>query len=470
MTFLVLANLTLAVLLAISGIAKLRAPAATRDAFTALRLPAALRRSPAPTALPWAELALAVVLVFGAGWLLVLGTVGALLLFLAYTAIIARALGFDEPVSCACFGTLGAHDVSKRTLARNLLLVALAALGVWSALAGHTVYDLGWLGWGWVAVAALAAAAVALSLGGAPAVLAAGGHSWIGNAVITERATGAAVQVRRLAARHDGVVLLFVLPGCGGCERVMADLPRDAGRVVVPLMPSDSSADAWGGLGVELYEDPGFNLGRAVSGGASPAALELGRDGVPVGPVAIGFDDVTALIGARPAAPRPESASPEPEPEPAPEAAVEDDVADYQRTPIPDAVLLRPTGEPVTVRRLAAERARLLVAIDCLCAPARESINRLAEWQERLPILEVGLVVPFQLKPGTLTPAQEAVSFYDHEALASSALGLHGKSSAVLLGADGLLAGGPVHGLDEVEAFVADIESQLQGAEADHEL
>ena len=69
-----LGNLTCAVLLAISGVSKLRAKQETRDAFHALRLPEWLRRSPAPLLLPWAELVLAVVLVFGSGWVLVAGS------------------------------------------------------------------------------------------------------------------------------------------------------------------------------------------------------------------------------------------------------------------------------------------------------------------------------------------------------------------------------------------------------------
>ena len=38
-------------------------------------------------------------------------------------------------------------------------------------------------------------------------------------------------------------------------------------------------------------------------------------------------------------------------------------------------------------------------------------------------------------------------------------------TAAVLLGADGMIAGGPVSGIDEVAQFVADIEAQLPPAE-----
>lgn len=455
MTYLTLASLTLAFLLAVSGIAKLRSPAATREAFTALRLPEVLRRSPAPAALPWLELLLAVVLAAGVGWLLIGGAVAALALFVAYTVVIGRALGFDEPVRCACFGTLGTHDVSTRTLVRNVVLVLLAVAAVVAAVLDQSVYTLGASGWGWVAVAALASAAVALSLGGAPGPVAGDGPGWLGGAVVTHVASGESIGIRSLAARHDGVVLLFVLAGCGSCERVIADLPewrqRHPGREVVVLRAPGQMSDGWADL--DLYEDPGFNLARALSGGYTPTAVELGRDGAPVGKVAVGYEPVTALLNA--------TATPAP-PEDESEATQQEVEADYVRRPIPDVVLLRSDGEPATARALASQQAQLLVGIDCLCTPARQAIDRLSEWQERLPILQVSLVVPFTMGGSELTERQGVIALYDHEGIASRALGLSGNVSAVLLGADGGLAGGPVSGLDEVEAFVSEIEEQIR--------
>lgn len=473
MSFLVLANVAIAFLLIVSGVAKLRAPAATRDAFTALRLPGVLRRSPAPAVLPWAELALAVILLTGTSWVLLAGAIGALLLFLAYTVIIARALGFDEPVRCACFGTLGAHDVSRRTLVRNVLLVLLAALGVWAAAQTISTYSLDRNGWGWLAVAAVVTAAVTLSLGGGSSrtVASVDGLGWLSRASVTEPATGRMVALNRLAAEHGGVVLLFVLAGCGACERVLAQLPawREANprRVVIPItLPGDAPANL---AGQQYHEDPGFNLATALSGGMTPTAIELGRDGVPVGPPAVGSDEVIALITGSaeqpPHAAAPGDATP---PAPAADDAVPDErdpLEEYRRGPIPDGVLLDHEGRPSTVRQLAERRAQLLIGIDCLCSPARNSIDNLLSWQERLPILDVRLVVPFTLRPDILAGGRETMALYDHRGLASRSLGLLGQTSAVLLGADGLLAGGPVSGRDEVEQFVAEIEAQVTGAE-----
>lgn len=60
---LLLPPLVAALLLVVSGVAKVRHPEETRSAFGELRLPRALTRSPAPVLLPWAEIVLAVAIV-----------------------------------------------------------------------------------------------------------------------------------------------------------------------------------------------------------------------------------------------------------------------------------------------------------------------------------------------------------------------------------------------------------------------
>lgn len=320
MDFLLLAHVVLAVLLLISGVAKLRDRDATADAFEALRLPSWLAGAGAPLLLPVAELVLAALLVLGRGWLLTAATAAVLVLMLAYTVVIARALGFDEPVRCGCFGALGSGDVTRATLVRNALLVALAALSVAGAVWGVVTWGQPATSWGWVLVALLSAAAVALSLGGGAAPASAGSMEWIQGASLIDESNGQTVRVRELAGAHGGVALLFVLPG---------------------------------------------------------------------------------------------------------------------------------------------EKAQLLVAVDCLCSPARMAMDSVVGWQEKLPMLDVRLVLPFRMQPGRLTPEQERLALYDHGGLATRSLGATGQVAAVLLGADGMLAGGPVHGIEEVRGFVDDIADEI---------
>lgn len=456
MDFLFLANLTLGVLLAVSGVAKLRDRAATADAFRALRLPAWLTSAGAPAVLPWAELALAALLVFTRGWLLVAATVAALLLMLGYTAVIARALGFDEPVRCGCFGALGAGDVDRRTLVRNVLLTVLAALGLAGALLGASIHGLPAPSWGWVGVAALASAAVALSLGGSSAgTVATGPKGWLADANLVAL-DGGHVRLADLARDHEGATLLFLLPGCGACEHLMGELPRlrerNPGRFIVPVLPHWAPADAYAGT-ADLHRDPGSNLATALGMKFAPAALEVGRDGGGEGDLVVGSTAVLTLLG--------DEVQPPPEPEAAPEEPAE---LDYVRRPIPNAVLLDADGAPHTLYEMVAERPQLLVSIDCLCASARTAVAQLEQWQARLPILDVRLVTQFRPQAGALTEAQERTAYYDHVGLASRALRLNGQVSAVLLGADGMLAGGPVEGLDEVVAFVDDIAEEIAEA------
>jgi hypothetical protein len=53
------------------------------------------------------------------------------------------------------------------------------------------------------------------------------------------------------------------------------------------------------------------------------------------------------------------------------------------------------------------------------------------------------------------------MTLHDPRRWARETLGLDGTPAAVLLGADGLLAGGPVSGRDEVVAFVDEIAGEL---------
>ena len=156
---------TLAAVLLVSGAAKLRDRRATRDAFDALRVPAWVPADITARALPWAEIVLAVALLALPSPWSPAAAVAVLLVMLSYTAVIARALTFDEPVTCSCFGSIGRHDVDRLTLARNILLTLLAAAATWFTLDGGSgpgaVADLDAQGWS-VLVATAAAAVVAV--------------------------------------------------------------------------------------------------------------------------------------------------------------------------------------------------------------------------------------------------------------------------------------------------------------------
>lgn len=119
--------LLIAILLVSAG-AKLRDPRDTSSVFLQLGLPEVLLRLHAPRLLPSGELALAAFLLLAPdGWYVVAAT-GTLLLFLAYFLVILRAVRLPYGITCGCFGRLGLGLVTRWTLVRNGVLLAVAVI------------------------------------------------------------------------------------------------------------------------------------------------------------------------------------------------------------------------------------------------------------------------------------------------------------------------------------------------------
>ncbi len=154
---------------------------------------------------------------------------------------------------------------------------------------------------------------------------------------------------------------------------------------------------------------------------------------------------------------------------PAPAAADpdEDELLDYERSPIPAAVLQQPDGRLITLTQLTAQRAALLVFVTEGCGPCERVLDHAGEW---IGELEETLQVRFvfsrpldQLRERT-TDRVEGHALHDLQFTARTALGGTSAPSAVLLGADGQLAGGPVNGGSAVIEFVQEIREQLAEA------
>ena len=304
--------LTLAVVLLTSGIAKLRDPVATRDAFDALRVPPVVPRDAAATALPWLEVALGVLLLVApSGWLVPVA-VAVVLLMLAYTAVIARALGFDEPVTCSCFGSIGRHDVDRTTLARNVLLTALSAVLAWSALEGGStpgaVADLDAAAW-WALAATAAAVAVAVLVTGGTGASSARvpeeelldyERQPIPYGVLT-MPDGHTATLAELAATQARL-LVALSPGCGPCVRTAERLDAWAAQLapavgVLAVYPDVSSAMTAPQHAPELSaSEPDLNIRRLFSISSTPAAVLLGADGYLAGGPVVGEDVVAEFV------------------------------------------------------------------------------------------------------------------------------------------------------------------------------
>ena len=124
-TLLLAARLSIAVVLIVSAIAKLADRHGLRRAMSEFGIPEVLAR-PAGLLLPAVELAVALALLpaRSAWW----AAVGALSLLLLFTSAVVGNIARGRRPECHCFGTLSSRPVSWRTVARNLALVAVAAV------------------------------------------------------------------------------------------------------------------------------------------------------------------------------------------------------------------------------------------------------------------------------------------------------------------------------------------------------
>ncbi|WP_087483776.1 MauE/DoxX family redox-associated membrane protein [Brachybacterium massiliense] len=156
-------------------------------------------------------------------------------------------------------------------------------------------------------------------------------------------------------------------------------------------------------------------------------------------------------------------------------AAEEEDeeLLDYERAPIPPAVLQQADTRLITLQQLAGQRAALLVFVSEGCGPCERVLDEVPGWLTALsPFLQVKAVLsrPLdQLRERTLERVGEH-ALHDLQFTARRALGARTAPSAVLLGADGLLAGGPVDGGSAVIEFVEEIIEQLGAAQEAGEL
>lgn len=335
---LALAPLTLAAVLVLSGLAKLPDPASTRSMMTMLRLPPVVANATVARLLPWAELTVAALLLTPWRWTFALGSLGAVLLFLAFWVVVARAMTFDPRPVCACFGRVGDHRITGRTVLRNTLLVALAMPTVVLALLGESAlgllaaFDTG--DRAWLLLALVLAAVAVLVLGGG----ARGDRRAQSRAVATDTpdrqpgtpagpvaegpladgpvADGPRVEapladgllvdpdhevvpVRRLASQQ---VQLFVLANCWcGSTMVTIDrlpdwrerLPHLGVQLVHTHVPWEEPRLA---RVAGVWWDPGARIYSALQAGPSPAAVLLDQGGRVVDGPVNGVEAIERLV------------------------------------------------------------------------------------------------------------------------------------------------------------------------------
>lgn len=322
----ILAPLILAVVLLISGLAKGRDAAATTSVIRELRLPAVLQKEWVAKALARGELALALLLISPWDGLFLAASMASLLLFAVYWAVVARALTFDPRPQCGCFGKIGDHRISAKTLVRNSILLALAVTGMMMAVQRQTVVSTVVQApgaWGWLIGSGLLVYLALLIIGGAPAQPAESGlvrlpapsmafavgeghNSPRGDtprpripSAVLQSADGRLHTLRDLALQRPQ---LLIGVGCL-CRPThvtisrMNDwtkrLPSVDVRIVTTLPPEKLKAATT--VQDPLY-DHGGNAWTALGMGASPSAALLGADGMMVTEPVSTLDEIEVFV------------------------------------------------------------------------------------------------------------------------------------------------------------------------------
>lgn len=139
---------------------------------------------------------------------------------------------------------------------------------------------------------------------------------------------------------------------------------------------------------------------------------------------------------------------------------------DYLRLPIPDVpVRLEEGGAEISLRDLAAERAQVILLLNPGCGPCTTISNKVAQWAGAVPEIDFRVLNPISHQNmREIKPIWEPYYVEEVGHQVGDVFGNPGRPSAILLGMDGLLAGGPAQGLTAVENLVADITEQITEA------
>jgi hypothetical protein len=167
---------------------------------------------------------------------------------------------------------------------------------------------------------------------------------------------------------------------------------------------------------------------------------------------------VTWFVVARPA--------PKPHHHDGPAASPGDDAGELPFVPslIPPALLTDSFGRQHTLQEMVRERAQLLVVVNCHCGTTATALRAWPDYRRRLPQLDVRFVFSGVAPQASVDGTDLTAAWTDHGGVTAHTLGITGSPGAILLGADGMIAGGPVSGNAELDEFVDEIAEALSEA------
>jgi thiol-disulfide isomerase/thioredoxin/uncharacterized membrane protein YphA (DoxX/SURF4 family) len=494
-TALLVVRLLLAAVFALASVTKLADLRGSRAAVAGFGVPERFA-APLGTLLPFAELAVAVVLLPASSARY--GALGACALLALFVLAIARSMARGEAPDCHCFGQLHSEPAGWRTLARNAVLGALAAFvaiaGWGSAGSSATAWIERLHGAGTVAFAGgLALAAVAtLTAWGLLALLRQNGRLLLRIDELEERldASGApaaalphhglplgdpapaftlsglygeSVTLESLSSADQPVMLLFTDPHCGPCNALMPQISEwqreHAGELTIAVLTRGSPDDSRTkvrehGIG-SVWLDDGLSVYTAYQGNGTPGAVLIDSDGRIASPVVAGADGITALVNRAVGAPAvavvqvPGGPGAHPAPPPPPQPSVPPVGADA-----PAVELRGLDGEQLPLTE--PDRDTLVVFWNPGCGFCQRMLDDVRAFEQsppagapRLLLISTGSVADNEAL-GLSAPIALDGSF-----AAGTAFGTTGTPSAILVDRQGKVASGLAIGAPGVMALAA---------------
>lgn len=151
-----------------------------------------------------------------------------------------------------------------------------------------------------------------------------------------------------------------------------------------------------------------------------------------------------------------------------PTVGASDGEDDYVRTRIPAVPLELADGTAINLRTLAAQKPILLLAVSSTCGWCEPVVEQKDKWRALLPEVDVRLLLTETPDESRWTEREEPQSLHDVDANVRASIFEWATPTALLLGADGMLAGGPVTGHLAVADFVDDVYETLHGERPVH--
>jgi len=498
--------------LLIAGVAKLADLGGSRRAVVDFGVPERLARV-VGVGLPVCELAAAVALLVSASARF--GALGALVLLLVFLAGISVALMRGTEADCHCFGQLHSAPVGWRTLARNLLLAAMAGFVV---LAGWRHPGISATHWVtrvpaaslvaicagllivalvsfqmWFSLQLLAQngrtlgrletlegmlheinGALGLAQNGAAAGPGRLGHGLGGGGLVVgsrapefelDGVDGERHSLGTLTSAGRPLMLVFSSAGCGPCDALLPTIAgwqrEHAGRVTIALIAAGRRERNLATAGEHAIERMLIDLDREVSDAyqarSTPMAVVVGADGVIASPTVGGSEAITTLLAQ---AARPALAIRQHVPA---ANGLHNDAAgrsllpplDTSRVgePAPELELSNLDGERVALKDLYAQRT-VAIFWNPGCGFCQKMLPDLKAIEQRR-IASAPRLVVISAGDADRVRDQKITSpvLLDSESLAMSAFGAGGTPMAVLI-SDGRIASPVAAGADAVFALI----------------